>query len=102
MNTDKPLSFYAATKKTNEVMAYSFSQIYKLRTTGLRFFTVYGPFGRPDMVLFKFVKNIILNKPIDLYNYGKHHRDFTYVEDVANSIFGIIYKTSKKKTKCSL
>ncbi len=97
MNTDKPLSFYAATKKTNEVMAYSYSKIYKLRTTGLRFFTVYGPLGRPDMSLFKFVKNIILNKPIELYNRGKHYRDFTYIDDVANSICGIIYNKFRKK-----
>ena len=70
MNTDKPLSFYSATKKTNEVMAYSYSSIYKLRTTGLRFFTVYGPYGRPDMSLFKFVKNILLNRPIKVFNKG--------------------------------
>jgi len=96
-NTDKPLSFYAATKKTNEVLAYSYSNIYKLRTTGLRFFTVYGPYGRPDMALFKFVKNIILKKEINLYNYGKHTRDFTYIDDVVSFIIGIIEKKNVKK-----
>ena len=74
-NTDKPDSFYAATKKSNEVMAYSYSNIYNLKVTALRFFTVYGPFGRPDMALFKFIQNILKNKKIDLYNKGNHERD---------------------------
>ena len=82
-NTDKPLSFYAATKKSNEVMAYSYSNIYKLPTTALRFFTVYGPFGRPDMSLFKFTKATLENKEIQLFNSGNHIRDFTYVDDIA-------------------
>jgi len=89
-NTDKPLSFYAATKKTNEVMAYSYSNIYGLKCTALRFFTVFGPYGRPDMALFKFVSAIINNKAIDLYNYGKHERDFTYVDDVVYCISKLI------------
>ena len=96
-NTDKPLSFYAATKKSNEVMAYTYSNIHKLRCTGLRFFTVYGPFGRPDMALYKFADKIIKGKHIDLYNHGKHERDFTYVDDVVKSISKLISKPSKEK-----
>lgn len=94
MNTDKPLSFYAATKKSNEVMAYSYANIYKLPTTGLRFFTVYGPFGRPDMSLFKFTKAILENKKINLFNSGDHIRDFTYVDDIVEGITGLISKPS--------
>lgn len=85
-NTDKPISFYAATKKSNEVMAYSYSYIYNLRTTGLRFFTVYGPYGRPDMSLFKFTKSIKNSQPISFFNKGNHERDFTYIDDVVNAI----------------
>jgi UDP-glucuronate 4-epimerase len=81
-NTDRPISFYAATKKTNEVMAYAYSAIYKLPTTALRFFTVYGPYGRPDMSLYKFFNNIIKGKSINVFNHGKHERDFTYIDDV--------------------
>ncbi len=94
--TDKPISFYAATKKSNEIMAYSYSHIYKLPSTGVRFFTVYGPFGRPDMSLFKFTKNILNNKPIELFNKGNHLRDFTYVDDVVDGIYSLIKKQSKK------
>ena len=83
-NTDCPKQIYAATKKANEVMAYSYSSLCKLKTTGLRYFTVYGPWGRPDMALFKFTKNILKNKKINLYNKGKHLRDFTFIEDIAN------------------
>ncbi len=96
-NTGKPLSFYAATKKCNEVMAYSFSNIYKLPVTAMRFFTVYGPMGRPDMSLFKFTKLIQENKKIDLYNNGNHIRDFTYVDDVVKSIIKLINKKPKNK-----
>ena len=96
MNTDKPLSFYAATKKSNEVMAYAYSNIYKIPTTGLRFFTVYGPYGRPDMSLFKFTQSIIEGKKIYLYNNGNHIRDFTYVDTIINSIIKIIKKPPKK------
>ena len=95
-STDFPLSFYAATKKSNEVMAHSYSYIYKLPCTGVRFFTVYGPFGRPDMALFKFTKNIINNKSIELYNHGNHLRDFTYVDDIVEGIYSLIKKQSKK------
>ena len=95
-NTDHPLSFYAATKKSNEIMAHSYSYIYKLPCTGVRFFTVYGPFGRPDMALFKFTKNIIKNQSVQLFNKGKHLRDFTYVDDIVEGVFSLIKKQSKK------
>ena len=94
-NTDKPLSFYAASKKTNEVLAYSYSNIFKIPTTGLRFFTVYGPYGRPDMSLFKFADRISKNKSIELFNNGNHVRDFTYVTDVVTSIKLLIDKIPK-------
>ncbi len=94
--TDQPLSFYAATKKSNEIMAHSYSYIYNLPSTGVRFFTVYGPFGRPDMALFKFTKNIINNHPIELFNNGNHLRDFTYVDDIIDGIYSLINKQSKK------
>ena len=97
-NTDKPISLYAATKKSNEVIAYSYSYLYKLPATGLRFFTAYGPYGRPDMSLFKFVNSILNNKKIVLFNYGKHERDFTYIDDIVLSINKLIKKPSKKKT----
>ena len=85
-NVDHPLSFYAATKKANELMAHTYAHLYQLPTTGLRFFTVYGPWGRPDMALFLFTKNILAGKPIDVFNYGNHRRDFTYVADIANGV----------------
>ncbi len=83
---DHPLSLYAATKKSNELMAHSYSHLFQLPTTGLRFFTVYGPWGRPDMALFKFTKSILEGTPIDVYNSGRMKRDFTYVDDIAESI----------------
>ena len=83
---DHPLQLYAVTKRTNELMAHSYSHLFQLPTTGLRFFTVYGPWGRPDMALFKFTRNIIENKPIDLYNHGNHTRDFTYIDDIVEGI----------------
>jgi UDP-glucuronate 4-epimerase len=83
---DHPLSFYAATKRANELMAHTYSSLYGLPTTGLRFFTVYGPWGRPDMALFLFTKNILAGKPIDVFNHGNHRRDFTYVDDIVNGI----------------
>tara|TARA_Y100000992_G_C21089065_1_gene407043 strand:- start:54 stop:719 length:666 start_codon:yes stop_codon:yes gene_type:complete len=95
--TSKPLSFYAATKKSNEVMAYSYSNIFKLPTTGLRFFTVYGPFGRPDMALFKFTDSIAKNKYLELFNNGNHERDFTYIDDIIDGIIGVIGKRPKGK-----
>jgi UDP-glucuronate 4-epimerase len=85
-NVDHPLALYGATKKANELMAHTYSNLYGLPTTGLRFFTVYGPYGRPDMALFMFTKNIIEGKPIDVFNYGKHRRDFTYVEDIVEGV----------------
>jgi len=83
---DHPLSLYAATKRANELMAHNFSSLFKLPTTGLRFFTVYGPWGRPDMALFMFTKNILEGKPIDVFNHGHHKRDFTFVEDIAEGV----------------
>ena len=84
--TNHPLSLYAASKKSNELMAHSYSYLYKLPTTGLRFFTVYGPWGRPDMALFKFTRAILDEKPIDLFNNGKHSRDFTYIDDIVEGV----------------
>ena len=85
-NANHPLSVYAASKKSNELMAHAYSHLYQLPTTGLRFFTVYGPWGRPDMALFKFTKNILDDKPINVFNHGKHSRDFTYIDDVVEGI----------------
>jgi UDP-glucuronate 4-epimerase len=83
---DHPLQFYAATKRANELMAHAYSHLYDLPTTGLRFFTVYGPWGRPDMALFLFTRSIIEGKPIQVYNYGNHARDFTYVDDIVEGV----------------
>jgi UDP-glucuronate 4-epimerase len=94
-NVDHPLSLYAATKKSNELMAHSYASLYGLAVTGLRFFTVYGPFGRPDMALFAFTKNILAGKPIDVFNYGHHRRDFTYVEDIVSGIVGAVDRVAK-------
>jgi len=85
-SANHPLSVYAASKKSNELMAHSYSHLYKLPTTGLRFFTVYGPWGRPDMALFKFTKAILEEKPIDVFNHGKHTRDFTYIDDIVGGV----------------
>jgi UDP-glucuronate 4-epimerase len=85
-NVDHPLALYGATKKANELMAHTYSNLYNLPTTGLRFFTVYGPYGRPDMALFMFTKNIIEGKPIDVFNYGNHKRDFTYIDDIVEGV----------------
>lgn len=85
-SVDHPISLYAATKKANELMSHSYSHLYGLPTTGLRFFTVYGPWGRPDMALFKFTKAILAGESIDVYNHGEMHRDFTYIDDIAESI----------------
>jgi UDP-glucuronate 4-epimerase len=89
-NADHPLTLYAATKKANELMAHSYSSLYRLPTTGFRFFSVYGPWGRPDMALFKFTANILAGKPIDVFNYGKHKRDFTYVGDIAAGVIAAV------------
>jgi len=96
---DHPIQFYAATKRSNELMAHSYSSLFKIPTTGLRFFTVYGPWGRPDMALFKFTKNIINKKPIDIFNFGNHYRDFTYVDDIINGIFAVTKKKFPHKIK---
>ena len=94
--TSKPLSFYAATKKTNEILAHSYSKIYKLKVSCLRLFTVYGPYGRPDMAPYKFTKAAFEKKPVKIFNKGKHERDFTYVTDVASSIIKLINKKPNK------
>ncbi len=88
-NVDHPISLYAASKKANELMAHTYSHLYKLPTTGLRFFTVYGPWGRPDMALFLFTKAILENRPIDVFNYGEMQRDFTYVDDIVEGIIRV-------------
>ncbi len=89
-SVNHPLSVYAASKKSNELMAHAYSYLYQMPTTGLRFFTVYGPWGRPDMALFKFTKNILEEKPIDVFNYGNHIRDFTYIDDIIEGIISTI------------
>jgi len=89
-NVDHPVSLYAATKKSNELMAHTYSHLYGLPTTGLRFFTVYGPWGRPDMALFKFTKNILAGEPIDVFNYGNHRRDFTYIDDIVEGVVRVM------------
>lgn len=89
---DHPLALYGATKKANEIMAHSYSHLFELPTTGLRFFTVYGPWGRPDMALFKFTKAIISGNPIDVYNKGQMSRDFTYIDDVADAVTKVLFK----------
>ncbi len=94
-NVDHPVSLYAASKKANELMAHTYSHLYNLPTTGLRFFTVYGPWGRPDMSLFLFTRNIIEGKPIDVFNYGNHRRDFTYVDDIVEGIIRVVDKPAQ-------
>jgi UDP-glucuronate 4-epimerase len=91
-NVDHPLALYAASKKSNELMAHAYSHLYKIPVTGLRFFTVYGPYGRPDMALFIFTKAILEGRPIDVYNFGKMKRDFTYVDDIVEGIVKLIPK----------
>ena len=94
-NVDHPLSLYAASKKTNELMAHSYSHLYNLPMTGLRFFTVYGPWGRPDMALFKFTKAILAGEKIPVFNYGKHSRDFTYVDDIVEGVVRVLDRPAK-------
>ena len=94
-NVDHPLSLYAATKKSNELMAHTYSNLFNLSTTGLRFFTVYGPWGRPDMALFKFTKAIMNGDEIDVYNYGNHQRDFTYIDDIVEGLLRVIDNPAK-------
>ena len=89
-NVDHPVSLYAASKKANELMAHTYSHLYRIPTTGLRFFTVYGPWGRPDMALFMFTRNILAGKPIDVFNYGNHRRDFTYIDDIVEGVVRVL------------
>jgi len=94
-NVDHPLSLYAASKKANELMAHTYSNLYDLPTTGLRFFTVYGPWGRPDMALFKFTKAILAGEKIEVFNYGKHRRDFTYIDDIVEGVMRVLDKPAE-------
>jgi len=89
-NVDHPVSLYAASKKANELMAHTYSHLYGLPTTGLRFFTVYGPWGRPDMSLFLFTRSILEDRPIDVFNYGNHQRDFTYIDDIVEGVMRVV------------
>ena len=91
-NVDHPVSFYAATKKSNELMAHAYSYLYQLPATGLRFFTVYGPWGRPDMALFKFTEAILQGKPIEVYNQGQMRRDFTYIDDIVEGMVRVLHR----------
>lgn len=91
-NVDHPISLYAASKKSNELMAHTYSYLYNLHCTGLRFFTVYGPWGRPDMALFLFTKAILENKPINVFNHGKMRRDFTYIDDIVEGVYRVTFK----------
>lgn len=91
-NVDHPVSLYAASKKSNELMAHTYSYLYKLPTTGLRFFTVYGPWGRPDMALYLFTKAICEGKPINVFNHGKMRRDFTYIDDIVEGVFRVVHR----------
>ncbi len=93
-NVDHPLSLYAASKKANELMAHTYSHLYDLPTTGLRFFTVYGPWGRPDMALFLFTKAILDGEPIDVFNHGKMRRDFTYIDDIVEGVLRVLDHTA--------
>jgi UDP-glucuronate 4-epimerase len=94
-NVDHPVSIYAASKKANELMAHSYSHLFRLPTTGLRFFTVYGPWGRPDMSPFIFARNILEGKPIDVFNYGNHRRDFTYIDDIIDGVIKVLDQTAQ-------
>ncbi|MFK8016118.1 MAG: NAD-dependent epimerase [Gammaproteobacteria bacterium] len=98
-NVNHPLTLYAATKKANELMAHTYSNLFDIPTTGLRFFTVYGPWGRPDMALFLFTKNILAGKPIDVFNHGKHSRDFTFVDDIVEGVIRVHDNTATPDPK---
>lgn len=98
-NVDHPLSLYAASKKSNELMAHAYSHLYQLPTTGLRFFTVYGPWGRPDMALFKFTKAILADEIIQVYNHGNHQRDFTYIDDIVEGIVRVLNRPAIRNQK---
>ena len=101
-DSEHPIQIYAATKRANELMAHSYSHLFGIPTTGFRFFTVYGPWGRPDMSIFLFVKAILKNKPINIFNYGKHYISFTYVDDIVNGIIKVIKKIPSKKNKIKI
>ena len=100
-NVDHPLSLYAASKKANELMAHTYSHLYDIPSTGLRFFTVYGPWGRPDMALFKFTKAILSGEEIKVFNYGKHRRDFTYIDDIVEGVLRVLDKPAKPNNNWS-
>lgn len=100
-NVDHPVSLYAATKKANELMAHSYSHLYGIPTTGLRFFTVYGPWGRPDMSPFLFVRAILEGKPLKVFNYGKHRRDFTYIDDIVDGVVRVLDQVAKPNAEWS-
>ncbi len=100
-NVNHPVSLYAATKKANELMAHSYSHLYQLPTTGLRFFTVYGPWDRPDMALQKFAKAIVNDEPIQLFNYGNHRRDFTYIDDIVEGVLRVLDKPANPNSEWS-
>ena len=99
-NVDHPMSLYAATKKSNELMAHTYSHLYGISTTGLRFFTVYGPWGRPDMALFDFTKNILADQAIEVFNNGDMKRDFTYIDDIVQGISVVSQNMSERETYC--
>jgi UDP-glucuronate 4-epimerase len=101
-NVDHPISLYAASKKSNELMAHTYSHLFEIPTTGLRFFTVYGPWGRPDMALFLFTDAVLKNKPIDVFNYGNMERDFTYVDDIVEGVERILTEPIEKRKERSL
>ncbi|WP_298447524.1 NAD-dependent epimerase [uncultured Marinobacter sp.] len=100
-NVDHPLSLYAASKKANELMAHTYSHLYRLPTTGLRFFTVYGPWGRPDMALFIFTRKILAGQPIDVFNHGNHKRDFTYIDDIVEGVIRTLDQVARPNEKWS-
>ena len=100
-NVDHPLSLYAASKKANELMAHTYSHLYRIPTTGLRFFTVYGPWGRPDMALFKFTRNILAGEPIDVFNYGNHRRDFSYIADIVEGVIRVLDRPAQPNPEWS-
>jgi UDP-glucuronate 4-epimerase len=100
-NVDHPVSIYAASKKANELMAHSYSHLYRLPTTGLRFFSVYGPWGRPDMAIFKFTRDILAGRPIDVYNHGRMRRDFTYIDDIVEGVVRVLDRTAEPSAEWS-
>ncbi|UTA47381.1 NAD-dependent epimerase [Simiduia sp. 21SJ11W-1] len=100
-NVDHPVSLYAASKKTNELMAHTYSHLFDIPTTGLRFFTVYGPWGRPDMALFIFTRKILAGEPIDVFNYGNHRRDFTYIDDIVEGVIRTLDHTAPRNERWS-